>query len=99
MSVCDLIEREYVIDVGSNPACGNAAHDFLSPAADLFAFAPHVAQVQTKDAFVSIHQSERVEARHLGHSFQRSEFSSNTGGGSDGHAEHAHASGGAQRAI
>ena len=79
MRIGDLIEWKSAIDVGLNPTFGHAAHDLLSPAANLFAFAPHVSEIQAKDSFVPIHQRERVKARHLCYRFQCAEFAPDAG--------------------
>src|SRR6266700_4233471 len=99
MRIGNLIKRESTIDIRLNPAFGYAAHDLLSPAANLLAFAPHVAEVQAEDSFVAIHQCQRIEARHLRDGFERPQFSSNAGSRSDRHSKHPHPSSRAQRAI
>src|SRR6185295_14399091 len=72
VGVGDLLERKYAIDVRMNPAFRDAAHDLLGPGVDLFAFVPHVTEVQAEDALVAIHQPDGIVAGHLRDGFESS---------------------------
>src|SRR2546429_2868679 len=85
--------------MGTNPAFINAAHDLLCPGADLFAFVPHVTEIQAEDAFVAIHQPDWIVPRHLRDGFQSSNLTQDSRGRSDRHPEHSHATSDAQSAI
>src|SRR5262249_22503506 len=65
MGIGNLIEWKGAIYVRTNPTFGHAAHYFLGPAGHLFAFTPHVTQVQAEDALITVHEAQRVESRHL----------------------------------
>src|SRR5437660_8790237 len=70
MRIGDLIKWEGAIHMRLNPTFMNPAHDLFGPTRELFTFAPHVSEVQPKDAFVTAHQTQRIESRRLYYGFQ-----------------------------
>src|SRR6266487_6300038 len=76
MRFSDFIEWKGAIDMRLNPAFFDSTHDLHSPARDLFALVPHVSQVQTEYAPVTIHQPKRMESPRLGHGFQDAQLPS-----------------------
>src|SRR6266581_1547507 len=99
MRIGDLIEWERAIDMRSDPAFSDTAHDFAHPAGDPFAFAPHVSEVQAEHAFVTIHQRERMKPRSLSQCFYCPQLSLDARGGSSRHSKDSHPSRGSQSAI
>src|ERR1043166_7013943 len=70
VGIGDLLEGKYAIDMRANQACGDAARNLLGPGADLFAFVPHVTEIQAEDAFVAIHQPDGIVTGHLRDGFE-----------------------------
>src|SRR5437588_12102157 len=99
MRIGDLIEWERAIDMRPNPTFRDTAHDFARPAGNLFAFAPHVTEVQAEHALVAIHQGERMKPRSLGQCFYCSQLSQDARGGSSRHPKDSHPSRVPQTAI
>src|SRR5258708_576240 len=66
----NLIKGKSAIHVRMDPVFIDPVHDLFHPARNLFSFAPKVPEVQAKDAFVTTHQTQRIESRALYYSFE-----------------------------
>src|SRR6266849_3449481 len=76
VGVCDLIEWESAIDIGLKPTFIDPADNLAGPTCDFFAFTPHVSEIQTKHAPITIHQGQWMEPRSLCQGFHGPQLSS-----------------------